>query len=438
MQQYFKIVGRRVRFFSGVVTLSFLWILAIRGPHHLQAEFVWAALSALFTLILMDVQGYFQFYRPLPRLSNLFLFLAAVASSGAFSKYLVNLFAGIEVIRQRQALIGALLIAPGLWVYLWAAGRLMKKVGRHWWIGVALTPSETNEVQSALDGHGLSEFFRVVDVETNAEALDELDYLIISRTQVRGLKHHQKLLDAHLRGVAIFDFSEFIGELTGRLPIEGSNAWSFLMMATPQTALHTVYHRIRTTFEPFIAAAMILVLLPLGLFVTICSMFFNGPGPIFYRQRRVGYRGVNFDLIKFRSMRMDAEKGGAPQWSSGEDDPRVTPWGKFLRKSHLDEMPQLWNVLIGDLSFVGPRPERPEFYEQLEKQIPLFGVRTWVKPGITGWAQVLGGYAASVDESRRKLEFDLYYIQHMSPAMDITISLKTLNLFVRLSDRTER
>ena len=383
-------------------------------------------------------QCYFQFYRPLPRLSHLFLFLSSIAASGAVAKYIVSIFFWGEIIRQRQSLLGVFFIAPALWIYLWGAGRIMKKVGRHWRIGVALTPDEIKEVHSALAHRNLLDFFRVIDVEANASALENLDYLIISRTHVRGLKYHQKLLNAHLSGVAIFDFNEFVGELTGRLPIEGSNAWTFLMMATPQTALHTLYYRIRSLFEPFVAALMILILCPVGFVVTICSKLFNGAGPVFYRQRRVGHRGAHFDLIKFRTMRMDAEKVGAPQWSSGDDDPRVTPWGKFLRKSHLDEMPQLWNVLMGDLSFIGPRPERPEFYDQLEKQIPLFGIRTWVKPGITGWAQVLGGYAASVDESRQKLEFDLYYIQHMSPAMDLTIVLKTLNLFIRLSDRTER
>jgi lipopolysaccharide/colanic/teichoic acid biosynthesis glycosyltransferase len=167
------------------------------------------------------------------------------------------------------------------------------------------------------------------------------------------------------------------------------------------------------------------VLLPV--FLVIASLIkLTSKGPIFYKQIRTGYLGKTFTLIKFRSMFTDSEING-PQWCT-DNDCRITPLGKFLRKTRLDEFPQLLNVLKGEMSFFGPRPERPEIYNELKKEIPLFSLRTIVRPGITGWAQVCAGYAASVQESRLKLEYDLYYIQHMSPRLDLIILVKTLEV----------
>jgi lipopolysaccharide/colanic/teichoic acid biosynthesis glycosyltransferase len=152
----------------------------------------------------------------------------------------------------------------------------------------------------------------------------------------------------------------------------------------------------------------------------------SSPGPIFYRQVRTGYLGRNFTLVKFRSMRADAEVNG-PQWASSNDD-RVTRVGNFMRKARLDELPQLWNVFKGEMSFFGPRPERPEIYQRLKKEIPLFSMRTIVRPGITGWAQVCAGYAATVEQSSIKLEFDLFYIAHMSLRLDLIVLVKTIQV----------
>jgi lipopolysaccharide/colanic/teichoic acid biosynthesis glycosyltransferase len=159
--------------------------------------------------------------------------------------------------------------------------------------------------------------------------------------------------------------------------------------------------------------AVLIVLIPL-----------DSRGPVFYRQRRVGQRGHPFDLLKLRTMRMDAEAGG-PVWASDGGDPRITRLGRFLRRTRLDELPQLLNVLRGEMSFVGPRPERPHFVEQLRTVIPYYDARHEVKPGITGWAQVKFGYGSSLEDAERKLEYDLYYIKHMSWAFDSGILLYT-------------
>ena len=199
------------------------------------------------------------------------------------------------------------------------------------------------------------------------------------------------------------------------------------MAATPQTTPLRAYSSVKTVLEPLVAIALGIILAPVMVTIAIVIRS-TSKGPILYRQNRTGYLGKNFTLVKFRSMFIDSEANG-PQWCC-DNDSRITPVGKFLRKTRLDELPQLWNVLRGEMSFVGPRPERPEIYSRLKKEIPLFSMRTIVRPGITGWAQVVAGYAASVEESQLKLEYDLYYIQHMSPRLDLIVLAMTLKVAI--------
>jgi lipopolysaccharide/colanic/teichoic acid biosynthesis glycosyltransferase len=145
---------------------------------------------------------------------------------------------------------------------------------------------------------------------------------------------------------------------------------------------------------------------------------------VFIRQQRIGWMGSSFELLKFRSMYSDAEANGRPQWAM-QDDPRITRVGEIIRKFRIDELPQMVNVLFGKMTFVGPRPERPEFVDQLQQVIPFYQLRHYVPPGITGWAQIKFPYGASVEDARRKLEYDLYYIRNASPLMDLWIMLKT-------------
>jgi lipopolysaccharide/colanic/teichoic acid biosynthesis glycosyltransferase len=151
----------------------------------------------------------------------------------------------------------------------------------------------------------------------------------------------------------------------------------------------------------------------------------TSPGPVLYSQHRLGKDGVRFTIYKFRSMRVDAEALSGAVWSMA-GDPRVSSVGRILRRTRLDEVPQLWNVLVGDMSFVGPRPERPEFVAELSKQIPFYGQRHAVRPGLTGWAQVRHRYGASVDDAQEKLQYDLFYIKHMSVPFDLFIVLETV------------
>ena len=155
----------------------------------------------------------------------------------------------------------------------------------------------------------------------------------------------------------------------------------------------------------------------------------ESPGPSLFAQERVGHHGRTFTLYKFRSMRADAEASSGPVWA-GEKDNRVTALGGFIRKCRLDELPQIWNVLRGEMSFVGPRPERPYFVDLLKAHVPFYDLRHYVQPGITGWAQVMYPYGASVEDSYQKLQYDLYYSKHMSLSFDILILLKTVQVVV--------
>jgi lipopolysaccharide/colanic/teichoic acid biosynthesis glycosyltransferase len=170
------------------------------------------------------------------------------------------------------------------------------------------------------------------------------------------------------------------------------------------------------------------VFLPFFPFVVL-AVKLSSKGPIFFRQTRVGMGGRNFDVIKFRTMFTDAEAGGA-KWAT-KNDPRVTKVGMFLRKTRIDEIPQLWNVLRGDMGFVGPRPERPEFVAWLSQELPFYYLRTLIRPGLTGWAQVRYGYGATLAETKEKLEYDLYYIKHMSLGLDLLIMFETIKTILR-------
>jgi lipopolysaccharide/colanic/teichoic acid biosynthesis glycosyltransferase len=188
-----------------------------------------------------------------------------------------------------------------------------------------------------------------------------------------------------------------------------------------------VYESIKRPLELFLAIMMFCVFfIPMVIIYLLVRLTSKGPG--IYKQKRVGKDEKEFVLYKFRTMRVDAEKDG-PKWSWKNDD-RVTKVGKILRYTHLDELPQLWNVILGDISFVGPRPERPEFVKSLKEKIPYYEIRHIIKPGITGWAQVNYKYGSSIEDAIEKLQFDFFYLKNRSLTLDILIILKTVKMFI--------
>ncbi|MBM9616079.1 exopolysaccharide biosynthesis polyprenyl glycosylphosphotransferase [Desulfobulbus rhabdoformis] len=209
--------------------------------------------------------------------------------------------------------------------------------------------------------------------------------------------------------------------ISGKILVEKVNpAW--LIFSDGFDCSRANYH-IKRMLDIFLALCGLLVSSPISL-VTALLIKLESPGPIFYCQERVGEKGEVFSIVKFRSMRQDAEKNGAV-WAMKNDN-RVTRVGGFIRKVRIDEIPQMWNVLKGEMSFVGPRPERPVFVDQLVEKLPYYSLRHSAKPGITGWAQVCYPYGASEEDALRKLEYDLYYIKHQSIFIDLLIISRTV------------
>jgi exopolysaccharide biosynthesis polyprenyl glycosylphosphotransferase len=224
-------------------------------------------------------------------------------------------------------------------------------------------------------------------------------------------------------GIEVIDLAEIYERIFKKVPLhELEEVWFLDNLAKS----HRIYETIKRPAEFFLALVFLIAALPLfglvALFIALTS-----PGPIIFSQTRVGKQGEQFKIYKFRTMSLDAEKNG-PQWAA-EKDTRVTPFGRFLRRSHLDEVPQLMNVVRGELSIIGPRPERPEFVEQLRAGIPYYDLRHLVKPGITGWAQVNYRYGASVEDAYEKLQYEVYYLKNRSLVLDFLIVLKTLKFF---------
>ena len=232
------------------------------------------------------------------------------------------------------------------------------------------------------------------------------------------------LLRIKTTGVHVNDFSSFIERETGRVDLDTVNP-SWLIFSDGFSSGRAISSVAKRLFD--ITASLLLLALTAPLIVLFAALVkLDSKGPAFFRQNRVGLYGQDFAVIKLRSMRTDAEANGA-QWAI-KDDPRVTRLGRFIRKVRIDELPQTWSVLKGEMSFVGPRPERPEFVADLEQQLPFYAERHMVKPGITGWAQINYPYGASIEDSRHKLEYDLYYAKNYTPFLDLLILLQTLRV----------
>jgi sugar transferase (PEP-CTERM system associated) len=256
-------------------------------------------------------------------------------------------------------------------------------------------------------------------------ALHHVERIIVGMTDRRGSLPIAELLQAKLAGVRVEDAATTYERITGKLLTDGLKP-SWLIFSDGFRASRWT-RMVKRGFDVMLAAAGVLLAAPLML-LTALAIRLESAGPILYRQERVGENGRVFTLFKFRSMRVDAESG-TPVWARPNDD-RVTRVGRVIRLTRLDELPQLWNVLRGNMSFVGPRPERPYFVQQLVAEIPFYMARHAVKPGVTGWAQVKYRYGASVEDAMEKLRYDLYYIKHLSISFDLTIVADTVKVIL--------
>jgi sugar transferase (PEP-CTERM system associated) len=251
---------------------------------------------------------------------------------------------------------------------------------------------------------------------------NKVDRIVVGLQDRRGKLPIKELLGFKTHGVAVEEATTFYERVAGKIPIENLKpSWMVFNSGFTVSKQLLLSKRILSVI---VSALLLFFLAPIFLVLALLIKL-NSKGPVFYRQERVGQNGKTFNLIKFRSMRQDAESNTGPVWASPNKDDRVTRIGKILRRTRLDEFPQFYNVLCGDMDLVGPRPERPHFVDQLEKEIPYYPLRHSVKPGVTGWAQINYGYANSVEHTIEKLQYDLFYIKNMSWILDALIILET-------------
>jgi sugar transferase (PEP-CTERM system associated) len=251
-----------------------------------------------------------------------------------------------------------------------------------------------------------------------------IDRIVVGLSDRRGKLPVEELLRAKMAGIRVEDATTTYERVTGKLLIDDLRP-SFLIFSDG-FRVSRASRLMKRTIDLILALVLAVLAFPM-MVLTALIVFLEDGSPVFYRQERVGENGRTFTLSKFRSMRKDAEKGGKPIWAKDGDN-RVTRIGRFIRKTRLDELPQLWNVVRGDMSFVGPRPERPFFVDQLSKEIPFYQQRHAVKPGLTGWAQVRYRYGSSLEDAMEKLRYDLYYIKHLSVFFDLTIVFDTVKV----------
>jgi sugar transferase (PEP-CTERM system associated) len=391
------------------------------------------------TIFTLFLSYYFDLYEP-QRISGrweIYFRLLLVLSVLSFVlAALLYLFPEIEI-GPNVLVVGAfvLAIALGVWrsAYEWIIGLSVFRE-RVYVLGSgerARAISETLRARrdagmEVVDGVGKGAFNGdldrfAADLRAFAEQKPRIDRVIVALEDRRGSMPTRELLNLRLRGVVIENANVLMERVSGKVPIDGLNPSALIFtQGFKVKALQQVARRLASFAVSLIALLICLPWIPL----IILAVRLSSPGPIFFRQTRIGLRGRPFSIIKFRTMRRDAEIDGAI-WAT-KNDPRVTSLGRFMRITRLDEIPQLWNVLRGEMAFVGPRPERPEFVEWLAREIPFYDLRHMVRPGITGWAQIRYKYGASLEETKRKLEYDLYYVKHMSLGLDLLIMFDTI------------
>jgi len=279
-----------------------------------------------------------------------------------------------------------------------------------------------NEREAAAPAH------RILALDGTLPALAQrlgVDEIVVALTERRaGSMPLRQLLDCKVSGIKVYDLNTHFEKTLGQIRIDYLNAsWLIFGDGFNQGAWRTGVKRV---FDVFCATLLLLLATPIML-VTALLIKLESPGPVLYRQERTGLNGRGFSIAKFRSMRNDAEKDGKPVWAS-TNDARVTRVGGVIRKLRIDELPQLINVLVGEMSLVGPRPERPYFVEQLTQEIPFYALRHSVKPGVTGWAQVRYPYGATVEDSQEKLQYDLYYVKNHTLFLDLVVLMETVNV----------
>lgn len=300
------------------------------------------------------------------------------------------------------------------------AERLVKGLRRRAALGVEVV-GWTGDVEGELTRESVA-----ADLLNRAQEGRGLHRVIVAIPDRRGTLPVEELLELRLGGVRVEEATSWLEKISGRIEVE--QLYPSWLIFTEGFRFSVFFRMVRRVLNFSVALLALVVSLPLLPFIVL-AVKLGSPGPVLYRQQRVGRRGKIFHCYKFRTMRQDAEADTGATWAT-DNDPRITRIGKILRSSRLDEIPQLWCVLKGDMHFVGPRPERPEFVEWLSQEIPYYGVRHVVRPGITGWAQVQYKYGNTKEDAREKLQYDLFYIKNASIGLDLLIMFQTIKIVV--------
>lgn len=377
--------------------------------------------------------------RMIPRWSDVTTFIFALSSAAILSELLIRFFGEAS----SGPLSDLTFLALGTGFLSFVGYRQLMSIG--WRMGIRrnvfcdVTAEELSMTMQCLRYHGLDKQVSIgsqhsLKLLVLANKIDLVDAIVVSRNSTDTLANKGVLLRSFLGGAPTFEVIDMLNSLDGRIRLEHIDPVTYLTSGTKQGPALRLLDSLKNVVEPILALVLLIVLSPVLLAIAL-AIKWDSEGPVLYVQKRLGFQGKLISVIKFRSMFTNAEAQG-PRWASAGDT-RITRVGSFLRKVRLDELPQLINVLRGEMGFVGPRPERPEFYEKVREEIPLFYLRTLVKPGITGWAQVKAGYAASVEESKNKLEYDLYYIQNMAPRLEALILFKTVLVTLTGSERKD-
>lgn len=402
-------------FFTLVMSSAMIALgLYQRGVHERTAGFVVRlALSFVLGTLVMTLIFYafpaLFIGRGVLGLSLVFAFLAILISRAAF-----NRIATVEARKRRVLVLGTGYNAQGI-------EDLVQENPAPGFMVVGYVPFK--ERNSVID--------KAEQIVKNGPLLDlaidqDVDEIVVALDDRRRKLPVDEILDCKMSGFQVLDLLTFFEKEIAAIKIDLLHpSWIFFSTRFYMTVAGRYVKRL---FDLLMSLLLLLPFAPLMILVTLSSLIESrGKDPILYRQVRVGQNGKLFHLYKFRSMRVDAEADGVARWAC-ENDARVTRLGGFLRRTRLDELPQIFNVITGHMSLVGPRPERPEFVDQLAKKIPFYGERHRVKPGVTGWAQLLYPYGASEEDSKRKLEYDLYYVKHAGVFLDLIILLLTVEV----------
>jgi len=433
---------------AGIVYACFLaatWIML--GPDayialHYQQGLLKIALITLLTLFL---SYYFDLYEPRILTARLQIYFRILLVLG-LDCFLISAFLTFDpevAIGPFVYALGFALLAPAFLLlrraYEWVGGHkffrervyvlgagdyarsIVEAIRAHPDIGMEVVFWEDVQLEAA---QRKQVWISVLDRLSKAQP--PIHRIIVAMEVQRGELPVQELLLLRFQGIQVEEDGTLRERIHGKIQLDGLRPSSFLY--SEGFRIRASQQFTRQMVSLLVAAVGLLLFLPFFPFVAL-AVKLSSKGPLFFRQPRVGMGGRVFDVVKFRTMYTNAESDGA-QWAT-KDDPRVTRVGMFLRKTRIDEIPQLWNVLRGDMGLVGPRPERPEFVAWLTQELPFYYMRTLIRPGLTGWAQVRFGYGATLAETKEKLEYDLYYVKHMTLGLDLLIMFETIKTILR-------